>query len=308
MKFFAKTDLGKIRHVNQDYYIAENRKVGIFPNIFLVADGVGSNRDSAFASKHCSDFVIDQLSLSKPGVDFKEELAKAYRLANSDLIYRIFANPEYRGMGTTMVLCTVINDRAIVVNVGDSRCYHIGNYNIRQITRDHSIAEELVKENEIERNSEKYKELKSQLSRAFGAGKKIEPDFFEVDLMAGDYILLCTDGLSNMVSNERIYEIVSSDKTIESKVDDLVEEANKNGGRDNIAIILIYIDKVDKENSIFNRERRELNEAVLNSLKYKEGEEKKTSIKDILTDRVSRLNKDFVSRSRKRKEGDSDDK
>ena len=307
MKFFAKTDLGRIRHVNQDYYIAENRKVGIFPNLFLVADGVGSNRDSAFASKHCSDFVIDQLSLSKTGADFKDELAKAYRLANADLVYRIFANPEYRGMGTTMVLCTIINDRAIVVNVGDSRCYHIGNYNIRQVTRDHSIAEELVYENAIERESEKYKELKSQLSRAFGAGKKIEPDFFDVDLMAGDYILLCTDGLSNMVSNERIYEIVNSEKAIEAKVEDLIDEANKNGGRDNIAIILIYIDKVNKDNSVFDKDRRELNEQVIQSLSNKEVKENKPNIKDILNYRVSRLNKDFVSRSRKKKEGDNDE-
>ena len=249
-----------VRHVNQDYYIAENRKVGIFPNVFLVADGVGSNRDSAFASKHCADFVIDQLSLSKNTTDFKEELSKAYRLANADLVYRIFANPEYRGMGTTMVLCTVINDRAIVVNVGDSRCYHISNYSIRQITRDHSIAEELVNENAIERNSEKYKEFKSQLSRAFGAGKKIEPDFFDVELMQGDYLLLCTDGLSNMVDNDRIYEIVSTDDTIESKVDNLIKEANLNGGRDNIAIILMYIDKVNKDNSVFDKEKRELND------------------------------------------------
>ena len=307
MKFFAKTDLGKIRHVNQDYYIAENRKVGIFPNLFLVADGVGSNRDSAFASKHCSDFVIDQLSLSKAGADFKDELAKAYRLANADLVYRIFANPEYRGMGTTMVLCTIINDRAIVVNVGDSRCYHIGNYNIKQVTRDHSIAEELVYENAIERESEKYKELKSQLSRAFGAGKKIEPDFFDVDLMAGDYILLCTDGLSNMVSNERIYEIVNSEKAIEAKVEDLIDEANRNGGRDNIAIILIYIDKVNKDNSVFDKDRRELNEQVIHSLNNKEDKENKPNIKDILNYRVSRLNKDFVSRSRKKKEGDNDE-
>ena len=185
MKFFAKTDLGKTRQVNQDYYIAENRKVGVFPNLFIVADGVGSNRDSAFASKHCSSFVLDQISLSKPGSNIKDELEKAYRLANADLVYRIMANPKYKGMGTTMVCTTVVNDTAIVANVGDSRCYHISN-EIKQVTRDHSIAEELVKENAIERNSEKYKELKSQLSRAFGAGKKIETDFFEVDLRMGD--------------------------------------------------------------------------------------------------------------------------
>ena len=305
MKFFAKTDLGKIRQVNQDYYIAENRKVGIFPNLFIVADGVGSNRDSAFASKHCSNFVLDQISLSKPGADIKEELAKAFRLANADLVYRIMANPKYKGMGTTMVCTTVVNDRAIIVNVGDSRCYHIGN-GIRQITRDHSIAEELVNENAIERGSEKYKELKSQLSRAFGAGKKIEPDFFEVELRIGDYLLLCTDGLSNMVDDEKICEIIYRDTTIESKVDELVDEAIKNGGRDNIAIILIYIDIINKENSVFEKEKQKAYEDAIKQLSSGDGE-KKNNIKTILDNRTSLLNDNFRSRSRKRKDGDSDE-
>ena len=305
MKFFAKTDLGKIRQVNQDYYIAENRKVGIFPNLFIVADGVGSNRDSAFASKHCSNFVLDQISLSKEGSNIKEELAKAYRLANADLVYRIMANPKYKGMGTTMVCTTIVNDRAIVVNVGDSRCYHISN-DIKQITKDHSIAEELVSENAIERGSEKYKELKSQLSRAFGAGKKIDPDFFEVDLRMGDYLLLCTDGLSNMVDDDTIYEIINRDTTIESKVDELVDEANKNGGRDNIAIILIYIDIINKENSIFEREKQKAYEEAVNQLKNADVD-KKSNIKTILDNRASLLTDNFRSRSRKRKDGENDE-
>ena len=112
------------------------------------------------------------------------------------------------------------------------------------------------------------------MSRAFGAGKKIEPDFFDVDLMQGDYILLCTDGLSNMIDNDKIYEIVSSDDTIESKVDNLIKEANMNGGRDNIAIILIYIDKVNKENSVFNKEKRELNDKNIMLLKANDDKEK----------------------------------
>lgn len=291
--------------MNQDYYIAENRKVGIFPNLFIVADGVGSNRDSAFASKHCSNFVLDQISLSKEGSNIKEELAKAYRLANADLVYRIMANPKYKGMGTTMVATTIVNDRAIIVNVGDSRCYHISN-DIRQITKDHSIAEELVSENAIERGSEKYKELKSQLSRAFGAGKKIEPDFFEVDLRMGDYILLCTDGLSNMVDDDTIYEIINRDTTIESKVDELVDEANKNGGRDNIAIILIYIDIVNKENSIFERDKQKAYDEAVSQLKNTEPN-KKSDIKTILDNRASLLGDNFKSRSRKRKDGESDE-
>ncbi len=307
MKFFAKTDHGKVRQVNQDYYIAENRKVGIFPNLFLVADGVGSNRDSGFASKHCSDFVLEQISLSKEGEDLKTVLERAYRLANTDLVYRIIANPQYRGMGTTMVCTTVVNDKAIIVNVGDSRCYHISS-DIRQITRDHSIAEELVSENAIERGSDKYKELKSQLSRAIGAGKKIEPDFFEIELMVGDYLLLCSDGLSNMVDNDTIYDIIKKDTAIETKVDDLINEANKNGGRDNIAIILLYIDNVDKTNSVFEKDKEELKKQLIEKLnKSSDKKEEKENIKTILSNRLLNMNNNFRSRSRKKKESDEDE-
>ena len=297
MKFFAKTDFGKIRQVNQDYYIAENRKVGIFPNIFIVADGVGSNRDSGFASKHCSNFVIDQLALSKDGTNYEKELLKAYRLANIDLFYRIMANPKYAGMGTTMVCTTIDNDKAVVANIGDSRCYHIRG-EIRQITKDHSIAEALVDENAIVKGSDKYMEFKSQLSRAFGASKSIEPDFFRIELMIGDYILLCTDGLSNMVSDERMYEIIKTDTNIETKVDLLVEEANKNGGRDNIAIILIYIDNLDKSNSVFNKERDEINKVALEQLS---SGDVPLNTKEILEKRMKRLEEEnFRSRSRKK--------
>lgn len=303
MKFFAKTDLGKIRQVNQDYYIAENRKLGIFPNIFIVADGVGSNRDSGFASKHCSNFVIDQIALSKDSTDYVKELLKAYRLANIDLFYRIMANPKYSGMGTTMVCVTIDNDRATVANIGDSRCYHIRG-EIRQVTKDHSIAEALVDENAIVKGSDKYLEFKSQLSRAFGASKNIEPDFFNVELMIGDYILLCTDGLSNMVSDEKIYEIVKLDTNIEKKVDLLVEEANKNGGRDNIAIILIYIDDLDKSNSVFKKERDEINKIALEQLN---SGDTPLNTREILEKRTKQLEEEnFRSRSRK-KSGDMKD-
>lgn len=308
MKFFAKTDFGKVRQVNQDYYIAENRKVGIFPNLFIVADGVGSNIESAFASKHCSDFILEQLSLSKNGIDYIEELSKAYRLANTDLFYRIMANPKYQGMGTTMVSLTIVNYCGIVANIGDSRCYHIRD-DIKQITEDHSIAEELVKEHVVERYSEKYNEYKSQLSRAFGAGKKINPDFFTIDLLPGDYILLCSDGLSNMVKNEKIFEIITKNTNIETKVLDLINEANNNGGKDNIAVILIYIDNDDKGLSVFEKERLDLNRAAYLKLKDNnrindniEKHKKNSNIKIILEKRLENVNDEFKSRSRKKKE------
>ena len=213
------------------------------------------------------------------------------------------ANPKYSGMGTTMVCVTIDNDRATVANIGDSRCYHIRG-EIRQVTKDHSIAEALVDENAIVKGSDKYLEFKSQLSRAFGASKNIEPDFFNVELMIGDYILLCTDGLSNMVSDEKIYEIVKLDTNIEKKVDLLVEEANKNGGRDNIAIILIYIDDLDKSNSVFKKERDEINKIALEQLN---SGDTPLNTREILEKRTKKLEEEnFRSRSRK-KSGDMKD-
>ena len=277
-----------MRQINQDYFIAENRQVGIFQNVFIVADGVGSNRDSYFASKHCSDFVLEQLERTKKTNDpniYVYEIEKAYRLANTDIIYRIMANPTYKGMGTTMVLATIVQNKALIANVGDSRCYHI-NDTIEQITCDHSVAEELVKANAITKNSPKYFEYKHQLSRAFGSSKKINTDFFEVKLKNNDYILLCSDGLHNMVSDEKIFEIIKRKSTIETKVNDLINLANANGGKDNITVVLLYIDDLIEE----------------------QDENKKQTIKDILLNRANILAESFKHRSRKKIEDDILDK
>lgn len=256
MEFFAKTDLGLLRSINQDYYIVKNEKVGIFPNIFIVADGVGENKESGFASKYCSEFIIEQLMRIDTGNDYIGELNKAFRLANTDLFYKILSKDSFKGMGTTLVLLSIINGIAIVGNVGDSRCYHIRD-SIIQVTNDHSMAEELVRELKIERFSREYYKYKNQLTRAFGGGRSIKPDFFEKELMEGDYLLLCSDGLTNMVSNEKIYSIVvNKNKSVEEKVNELIDEANKNGGVDNIAVILIYIDNIDRKNKFFEKEKQ----------------------------------------------------
>ena len=289
MDFFAKTDLGLVRSINQDYYIVKNTRVGIFPNLFIVADGVGGNKESGFASKYCSEFIVEQLERDNTGNDYIGELNKAIRLANTDLFYKILSKDSFKGMGTTMVILTVINGIAIVGNVGDSRCYHIRD-NIIQITNDHSMAEELAREFKIERFSKEYYKYKSQLTRAFGGGRSIKPDFFEKELLDGDYLLLCSDGLTNMVSNEKIQSIVlNKNKNLEEKVNELINEANKNGGVDNIAVILVYVDNIDKKNQIFEKEKLKYNPIKINDdyeeedddLKiYEIGKKKKLTLDD----------------------------
>ena len=246
MKSFSKSVLGKVRQSNQDYCIVKNEKIGIYDNLFIVADGVGGNSKSAFASKHSCDFLVEQLSKTHTGQNKIEELSTAIKLANTDLYYRIMSNEDYSGMGTTLVCATTTNERLVVVNIGDSRCYYIRKGLINQITHDHSVAEELVRAKEIEKNSDKYYEYKNQLTRAVGASRKIKPDFFELELQENDYIVLCTDGLTNMVSEEYISNIISkTELSLEDKVNLLIDKANDNGGKDNITIVLVQVERQD---------------------------------------------------------------
>lgn len=325
MQVAAKTDMGLVRQSNQDYFIAENQEVGAFPNLFLIADGVGSNVKSGYASKHTCDFVFEQLKRTQLGIDYIEELSKVYRMANTDLFYRILANSDYTGMGTTLVMGTIENDRLIVGNVGDSRCYHITN-RIRQLTRDHSVAEELVRTNSLSRDSDMYKQYKHQLTRAIGAQKTITPDFFETELNIGDYILFCTDGITNMLSDKELFDIIKQNISLDEKVTSLIEHANLKGGLDNMAVILLYIDYIDKSLSIFEREKRENeknNKDLLDLIKEKnderlrrerEEEEKyrtmselKIDVDDFVKNDNTKIYNFTSGRSRKRKDlADSD--
>lgn len=280
MQYSAMTDMGLVRQMNQDYYIAINNPIGTFRNLFLIADGVGSNIKSGYASKHTCDFVYDQIKKTIPGIDYVEEFSKIFRMANTDLFYRILANKDYNGMGTTLIMSTIDNDRLIVGNVGDSRCYHIRD-KIVQVTRDHSVAEELVRTNSLKRDSDIYQQYKHQLTKAIGAQKTIVPDFFEIELEIGDYILFCTDGITNMLTDQNIFGVVVDDFTLDEKVNILKTAANNNGGLDNMAVILIYIDYIDKNVSIFEQEKRMANDKKLYEI-VKEKEEEKEKQQEFL--------------------------
>ena len=142
------------------------------------------------------------------------------------------------GMGTTLVAACVMGPVLCVANVGDSRLYVVGNEEIRQITRDHSLVEELIERGEMERGSEAYHERKNIITRAIGARRGVYADFFEVTLTEGDTVLMCSDGLSNMVPDEEIFRIVSGREDLKEACGDLIDEANNNGGRDNIGVVL----------------------------------------------------------------------
>ena len=172
-------------------------------------------------------------------------LRDAISKANEILVIESREDAEKQGMGTTVVAATIIDRRLYVANVGDSRLYVIGE-NIKQITKDHSYVEEMVRMGKVDREDARKHEKKNVITRAVGATEKVKPDFFEVDLEDRDIVVLCTDGLSNMVTDERILEIALSFVHTEDIARKLIDEANRNGGQDNISAVVLkpYYDEV----------------------------------------------------------------
>ncbi len=232
------THIGRRRDMNQDYMYTSTTPVGSLPNLFVVADGMGGHNAGEYASRFTVDKVVEVISQNgqqEPVAAMKEALTEA----NSQLLEEAGADPSKSGMGTTVVAATVIGDLLHVANIGDSRLYVIDHEAIRQITRDHSLVEEMVRLGEMDKATAKVHPDKNIITRAIGVTRELAVDFFEVKLRPEDMILLCSDGLTNMVEDEEIKEIVLEQKNIVEKAEKLINTANENGGKDNITVILI---------------------------------------------------------------------
>ena len=232
------THIGRRRDMNQDYMYTSTTPVGSLPNLFVVADGMGGHNAGEYASRFTVDKMVEVISQNRqqePVAAMKEALTEA----NSQLLEEAGADPSKSGMGTTVVAATVIGDLLHVANIGDSRLYVIDHEAIRQITRDHSLVEEMVRLGEMDKAAAKVHPDKNIITRAIGVTRELAVDFFEVELRPGDMILLCSDGLTNMVEDEEIKEIVLEQKNIVEKAEKLIKTANENGGKDNITVVLI---------------------------------------------------------------------
>lgn len=246
MRTFSMTDVGKIRQVNQDYIFTSENPVGKLPNLFIVADGMGGHNAGDFASRYTVETVVDAIKNS----DETETIAiirGAIEETNRKLIEKANEDVRLSGMGTTIVLCTIDGDEACVANVGDSRLYLLG-AKITQITKDHSLVEEMVRMGELEPESARVHPNKNIITRAIGAVDEVAVDFFTLQLQKNNRILLCSDGLTNMVEDNEIQMIVDRQEDLVDGVQQLIACANNNGGKDNIAVILIepFVDEVKK--------------------------------------------------------------
>lgn len=237
MIFYAKTDTGLVRRSNQDFLFAADQPVGPLPNLFIVADGMGGHKAGDFASRYVVEHMKEYIENSDPASPVMI-LRKALEKTNQGLFEEAQGNPDREGMGSTLVAATIEDDMMYVANVGDSRLYLLRD-SLAQITRDHSLVEEMVARGKMERDSESYRSQKNIITRAMGIGNRVEADFFEEPLLECDCILLCSDGLTNMVDDAEISRVLKTTDTLKEKTEALVDEANRNGGKDNIAIVLV---------------------------------------------------------------------
>ena len=244
MKTFSITDTGITRDMNQDYYFSSDTPVGNLPNLYIVADGMGGHKAGDYASRYTIERIV--ASVMRSGLQEPVAILKgAIRKANELLVDESKEDESKRGMGTTVVIATIMENKMIVANVGDSRLYVVGS-SMRQVTRDHSLVNEMVRLGEINAAEARIHPDKNIITRAIGASATVEADFFEVDLEKNSQILMCTDGLTNMVRDEEIFRIMNGDETLEEKAEILVRTANANGGRDNITVMIIrpFFDEV----------------------------------------------------------------
>lgn len=238
MLIASKTDVGQVRSSNQDYVYATSEPVGPLSNLFVIADGMGGHKAGEYASSKAVAQVVATVEASA----FKEPVAvlnQAITDANS-IIYEMAASDESkRGMGTTLVAATICGQHLYVANVGDSRLYLVDPSGLCQVTRDHSLVEEMRRKGEMTRDEAMHNPNKNIITRAVGVESEVHPDYFDLFLQPKEQILICTDGLTNMVAEEEILRIVNAEPDPSARVERLVELANFNGGKDNISVIVI---------------------------------------------------------------------
>lgn len=236
---YGVTDIGLRRQLNQDRVYTSDTPVGPLPNLYIVADGMGGHNAGELASAITVKVIEDEL-IAMAGKDVTPEAAleAAIKAANLSTWQQAQVREGCKGMGTTVVACTCLGDDMLVANVGDSRAYICADV-IQQISVDHSLVEEMVQMGGLDRNKARNHPDKNIITRAIGARNFVDVDLFRVRLEKEDTILLCSDGMSNMVDDDTMRDIIVSDGTLKERAHRLVDLANENGGRDNISVILV---------------------------------------------------------------------
>lgn len=239
MQIFSKTDRGRVRTDNQDAYFAG--KITDDSVFAVVCDGMGGanagNVASELAVRHISEYVIRSYRDGMDMTDTEKTLKNAIVSANISLYDKAVNNAELAGMGTTAVAAFVKDGTAVIAHVGDSRIYLV-NGEIKQLTRDHSVVQSLIESGKITPEDAKVHPRKNVITRALGAEENVAVDSDCLNLSDGDTLLLCSDGLTNFLDDKDILKVFQNND-ISAVAERLVEEANKNGGGDNITVVTV---------------------------------------------------------------------
>lgn len=240
MKIFGKTDIGRVRQMNQDCYCGGEHDSGM--TWVIVCDGMGGPAGGNIASSTAAKVLSDNINLKyKKNMSrrsIKNLLLTAISAANVNVYDMSTSNEELEGMGTTAVAAIIEKGFAHIINVGDSRAYILNKSGIVQVTKDHSLVQQMVDCGNLTAEEAKTHPHKNIITKAVGIKENIDGDYFEVELAKNDILLLCTDGLTNNLSDEDIYSIVTENKSNEF-IDVLVDRANENGGSDNITVVAV---------------------------------------------------------------------
>ena len=240
MKGYAKTDIGKAREKNQDYYYIPSSQDDL--QLFILADGMGGYNGGEVASKLATESLKKYIqnnfeSIEKSKEKILELIGNAMEYANMVVYEKSKEEKELEGMGTTLEVCLIYNNKVYLGHVGDSRIYRIRKEVIRKLTKDHSYVQQLVEDGKITREEATNHPKKNMLTKALGCTPYVEPDIRARNVEKGDIIIICSDGWSNMVTGQQIFEPVKEHAAKAPEV--LVQKANNAGGYDNITVVTI---------------------------------------------------------------------
>lgn len=244
LKWGGCTDLGKTRPINEDGYYISAYSEELDAAYAMVADGMGGHQAGEVAStmaiRQISTLINEGFSCDMTIADVKDLLGHAVKQANSMIYEKSRGDTACRGMGTTLTLCFILGGRALVAHVGDSRAYILRQGVLHQITTDHSLVQELLQSGRITAAEAEHHPQKNVITRALGTDSDVEIDIYEFSICVGDMLLLSTDGLTNLMPDADITEILtnSTGDSLEQLAGKLVAGANERGGHDNITAVL----------------------------------------------------------------------
>ena len=240
IKAYAKSDVGKVREINEDsYYISESLDE---VQLYIIADGMGGYNGGEIASslaiKSAKNYIENNFAQAdKDKESIIQLVASSLEYANMVVYEKSKENKELNGMGTTLDICLIYNNKAYIGHVGDSRIYRIRKDFIRKLTQDHSYVQKLVKDGKITEEEAAHHPQKNMLMKALGCNAFVEPDVMVKGFLKEDILIINSDGLTNLVPQEEIFK--QAKKDIEQAPKELVKIANENGGYDNITVVII---------------------------------------------------------------------